>query len=145
MVYSVERLLKINQGPANLFADVLKPGSVVAVDDHTVKFTLSKTFAPFLSTVPAIMVLNSKVVEANLGNDDGQTYLATHVAGAGAYTLTSWDRGSQMTIDPQSQLLQGLRQRPDRRGALDHYQRRSHRALAGRLGRADHVLAVPIA
>ena len=32
VVYSVERLLKINQGPANLFAGVLKPGSVVAVD-----------------------------------------------------------------------------------------------------------------
>lgn len=34
VVYSVERLLKINQGPANLFASVLKPGSVVAVDPH---------------------------------------------------------------------------------------------------------------
>jgi peptide/nickel transport system substrate-binding protein len=32
VVFSVERLLKINQGPANLFADVLKPGSVTAVD-----------------------------------------------------------------------------------------------------------------
>ncbi len=50
VVYTFERLLKINQGPANLFADVLKPGSVTAVDDHTVKFTLAKTFAPFLAT-----------------------------------------------------------------------------------------------
>ena len=32
VVYSVERLLKINQGPANLFAGVLKAGSVEAVD-----------------------------------------------------------------------------------------------------------------
>ena len=98
VVYSVERLLKINQGPANLFADVLKPGAVTAVDAKTVKFTLSKTFAPFLTTVPAIMILNEKVVQANAGADDGQTYLATHVAGAGAYTLKSWDRGAQMTI-----------------------------------------------
>lgn len=108
VVYSVERLLRINQGPANLFADVLKPGAVTAVDDHTVKFTLSKTFAPFLATVPAIMVLNSKVVEANLGGDDGQTYLATNVAGAGAYTLTSWDRGSQMTIDRDPDYYKGF-------------------------------------
>ena len=42
VVFSFERLLKINQGPANLFADVLKPGAVVAVDDHTVKFTLEQ-------------------------------------------------------------------------------------------------------
>src|SRR5208282_754689 len=36
VVYSVDRLLKINQGPANLFAGVLKPGSVVAVDAKSV-------------------------------------------------------------------------------------------------------------
>ncbi len=98
VVFTFDRLLKINQGPANLFAGVLKPGSVAAVDDHTVKFTLSKTFAPFLATVPAVFILNSSVVQANAGSDDGQTYLATRVAGAGGYLLKSWDRGSQMTI-----------------------------------------------
>ena len=103
VVFSFERLLKINQGPANLFADVLKPGSVSAVDDHTVKFTLSKTYAPFLSTVPAVFILNSAVVTTNAGTDDGQGYLATHTAGAGGYLLKSWDRGSEMTIvrDPK--------------------------------------------
>ena len=98
IVYSVERLLRINQGPANLFADVLKPGSVEAVDPKTVKFTLSKVFSPFLSTVPAIRVINSKVVEANKGSDDAQGWLGTHVASAGAYTLKSWDRGTGMTV-----------------------------------------------
>ena len=67
VVYSVERLLKINQGPANLFAGVLKPGSVEAIDAKTVKFNLSKTFSPFLATVPAIRIVNSKVVKANAG------------------------------------------------------------------------------
>jgi peptide/nickel transport system substrate-binding protein len=98
VVYSVERLLKINQGPANLFAGVLKSGSVAAVDAKTVKFTLSKTFSPFLATVPAIRIVNSKLVTANAGADDGQTYLATHAAGAGPYTLKSWDRGTHMTL-----------------------------------------------
>ncbi len=108
VVYSVERLLRINQGPANLFAGVLEPGSVTAVDAKTVKFTLAKTFAPFLTTVPAIMVLNKDVVEANAGDDDGQTYLATNVAGAGAYTLKSWDRGSQMTITRNPDYYKGF-------------------------------------
>ena len=94
VVYSVERLLKINQGPANLFAGVLKSGSVVAVDPHTVKFTLSKTFSPFLATMPAIRIVNSKLVKANAGADDGQTWLATHVASAGPYKLKSWERGT---------------------------------------------------
>jgi peptide/nickel transport system substrate-binding protein len=98
VVYSVDRLLKINQGPATLFAGVLKSGSVTAVDDKTVKFVLDKTFSPFLTTVPAIFIVNSKVVKANEGSDDAQTYLASHVAGAGAYTLKDWDRGAKMTI-----------------------------------------------
>lgn len=98
VVYTVERLLKINQGPANLFAGVVAPGAVTAVDDKTVKFTLSKTFSPFLSTVPAVFILNSKMVKEHAGNDDGQTWLATNTAGAGAYSLKEWDRGAKMTI-----------------------------------------------
>ncbi len=98
VVYSFERLLRINQGPANLFAGVVESGNVVATDDRTVTFTLSKTFAPFMATVPALMIVNSAVVEANLGTDDGQTWLAANVAGSGAYLLESWDRGSRMVI-----------------------------------------------
>ena len=112
VVYSVERLLKINQGPANLFAGVLKPGSVEAIDPKTVKFTLLKTFSPFLATVPAIRIVNSKIVKANAGADDGQTYLSTHVAGAGPYTLKSWDRGSQMTIERDPNYYRGWGEGP---------------------------------
>jgi peptide/nickel transport system substrate-binding protein len=112
VVFSVERLLKIKQGPSNLFADVLKPGSVTALDAKTVKFTLSKTFSPFLSTVPAIRVLNAKLVQANAGSDDGQTYLATHTASAGAYKLKSWERGSQMTIERDPNYYRGWGEGP---------------------------------
>ncbi|HVX82877.1 MAG TPA: ABC transporter substrate-binding protein [Devosiaceae bacterium] len=112
VVYTFERLLKINQGPANLFADVLKPGSITAVDDHTVKFILSKTFAPFLATVPSVFILNSKLVEANKGSDDGQTYLSTHTAGAGGYLLKSWDRGAQMTITRDPKYYGGWNEHP---------------------------------
>jgi peptide/nickel transport system substrate-binding protein len=112
VVYSVERLLKINQGPANLFAGVLKSGSVVAVDAKTVKFSLEKTFAPFLATVPAIMIVNADEVKANEGTDDGQTYLADHVAGAGAYKLTSWDRGASMVISRNADYYGGWGEKP---------------------------------
>ncbi len=108
VIYSVERLLRINLGPANLFADVLAPGAVTALDAKTVKFTLAKTFAPFLTTVPAIMILNEEVVQANEGTDDGQTYLATNVAGAGAYSLKSWDRGAEMTITRNPDYYKGF-------------------------------------
>jgi len=98
VVYTFERLLRINQGPANLFAGVVESGSVTAPDARTVTFTLSKTFAPFMATVPALMILNQEVVEANAGSDDGQEWLAANVAGSGAYLLDSWDRGSRMII-----------------------------------------------
>ncbi|MDZ3934737.1 ABC transporter substrate-binding protein, partial [Escherichia marmotae] len=42
---SFERLLKIGQGPAEAFPKDLK---IDAPDEHTVKFTLSQPFAPFL-------------------------------------------------------------------------------------------------
>ena len=108
VIYSIERLLRINQGPANLFADVLTPGSVTAVDAKTVKFTLAKTFAPFLTTVPAIFILNADAVKPNEGADDAQTWLATNVAGAGAYSLKSWDRGAEMTITRNPDYYKGF-------------------------------------
>jgi peptide/nickel transport system substrate-binding protein len=123
VVYSVERLLKINQGPANLFAGVLKPGSVEAIDAKTVKFNLLKTFSPFLATVPAIRIVNSKLVKANAGNDDGQTYLATHVASAGPYTLKKLGPRHRDDDRTRSQLLSRLGRRADRRGSLRHHQR----------------------
>lgn len=112
VIYTVERLLRINLGPANLFADVLAPGSVTAVDAKTVKFTLSKTFAPFMTTVPAIFILNEAVVKTNEGADDGQTYLSTNVAGAGAYALKSWDRGAEMTITRNPDYYKGFLENP---------------------------------
>lgn len=99
VVYSVKRLLAINQGPSYLFQGVLGPDSVSAPDAHTVVFHLKKVFSPFLSTVPLILVVNSKVVQAHVTNNDwGQAYLADHEAGSGPYELTSWTRGSQMQL-----------------------------------------------
>jgi peptide/nickel transport system substrate-binding protein len=112
VVYSFERLLKINQGPANLFAGVVESGAVTAVDDTTVSFKLSKTFAPFMATVPALMIVNADVVEANKGEDDGQTWLADNVAGSGAYLLDSWDRGSQMIIKRHADYYGGFLDNP---------------------------------
>ncbi len=112
VAYSFERLLRINQGPANLFDGVVEPGALVAVDDHTVSFKLSKTFAPFMATVPALMIVNADLVAANLGSDDGQAWLADNVAGSGAYVLNSWDRGSRMVIKRYADYYGGFLDNP---------------------------------
>ena len=112
VVYSMERLQRINQGPANLFKGVLEPGSVTAVGPRTVKFTLSKTFSPFLATIPSLFILNADVVKENEGDDDGQTYLSTHVAGSGAYLLKAYDRGTGVTIVRNKDYFAGFGEKP---------------------------------
>jgi len=99
VVYSVKRLLAIDQGPSYLFKGVLGPDSVTAPDPHTVVFHLQKVFSPFLATVPLIFVVDSKTVQANeKAGDWGQAYVADHDVGSGPYMLQSWTRGSQMQL-----------------------------------------------
>lgn len=98
VVYSVNRLLTLNEGPAYLFADILEADNVRAVDDRTVEFTLSKVFSPFLSVTPLLLVINEDAVVTSDDDTWGEQYLAETPAGAGPYTLTNWSRGSEMVI-----------------------------------------------
>ena len=61
---SFERLLKIGQGPSEAFPKDLR---IEAVDDRTVKFTLSQPFAPFLYTLAndGASIINPAVLKAN--------------------------------------------------------------------------------
>lgn len=99
VVWSVERLMALNEGPSYLFADVLEAGSVTAVDERTVQFVLSKTYSPFLTTTPILFIVNSDLAIENSGGDEwAEGYIANNSAGAGAFYLDSWDRGAGMTI-----------------------------------------------
>lgn len=100
VVYSVERLLALGQGPSYLFQGVLEPGSVVALDDYTVQFTLSQVFSPFLGTVPLIFVVNEDEVRANeVDGDWGRGYVGENSVGSGPYRLQSWERGSRIVFE----------------------------------------------
>lgn len=100
VVYSVKRLLSLNEGPAFLFEGVLDVDSVSAVDDKTVQFKLNKVYSPFLTVTPILFVVNSDLAEENKTDADpwAADYLANNSAGAGAYMLDSWNRGANMTI-----------------------------------------------
>lgn len=100
VVYSVNRLMSINEGPAYLFEGVLDENSVTAVDSSTVQFKLNQSYAPFLTNTPILFVVNSELAEAQKSDSDpwSQDYLANNSLGAGAFMLDSWDRGSGMTI-----------------------------------------------
>lgn len=92
VVFSFDRMKALGQGLSYLFGNVQK---VEAVDAATVKFTLDKPFAPFMSTLTRLPIIDKKTVTANLGDgegemkDWGQAYLSTHAAGTGAYKVVS--------------------------------------------------------
>jgi peptide/nickel transport system substrate-binding protein len=86
-----------------MFAGILDPENVVAVDDTTVQFTLNQPFAPFLHAVTWIFVLNPAEVAANeVDGDSGQAWLVSNSAGSGPFTITRWEPGNlyEFTADP---------------------------------------------
>jgi peptide/nickel transport system substrate-binding protein len=90
VVYSAERLLRVGQGAAGLFTGVLSPGGTTALDPSTVQFTLDQPYGPFLDILTWLFIVNPAVVEANLGDDDGVTFLTSSAAGSGPYTIGRW-------------------------------------------------------
>ncbi len=92
--YSFDRILRINKGNVWMVAGVLDKSSVEAVDPQTVRMRLVSPFAPFLEVLPWLWVVNPKVVEANKGTDDAQTYLRDASAGSGAFRLKRVETGN---------------------------------------------------
>mgnify|MGYP000863206880 CR=1 FL=1 len=96
VVYSFDRLMAMGQGSASLFEG--RVASVEAVDDHTVKFTLSEPFAPFLAALSRLWIVDSKTVAEHYGEgtygefgDYAGPWLSQNSAGSGAYMVQSHD------------------------------------------------------
>ncbi|MGL4325083.1 MAG: ABC transporter substrate-binding protein, partial [Beijerinckiaceae bacterium] len=85
--FSFNRLIRLNKGNAWMIQGIVTDKSVEAVDAATVKITLAKPFAAFLQVLPWVWIVSQKQVEANVGADDGQTWLRTNVAGSGAFKV----------------------------------------------------------
>lgn len=94
VVFSFKRLMALGKGNSGLFADRVK--DVVAVDPHTVKFTLTGIYAPFLGAMVRLPIIDSKFlmskkVDGKYGEmgDYGEAYLNDHDAGSGAYMVVN--------------------------------------------------------
>ncbi|MBW8636125.1 ABC transporter substrate-binding protein [Hoeflea sp. WL0058] len=97
VVYTMKRLLALNEGPSYLFADLIEADAVKALDDRTVEITLNKVYSPFLTNTPLILVVNSDLL-AEQDGEWAETYLGDNSAGAGPYQLDNWTRGAQMML-----------------------------------------------
>ncbi|MGH8435608.1 MAG: ABC transporter substrate-binding protein [Pseudomonas sp.] len=93
--YSLDRMLRLNKGPAWMFSGIMSAEDAVSViNTNTVKIKLNKPFAAFLQVMPWFFVVNPKEVEANKGTDDGQTYLRNKLAGSGPFRLKRNEQGN---------------------------------------------------
>lgn len=97
--YSFTRAIDIGKSAAGQFKKVISKDSFEIVDDHTIKITLEKPFAPFIKTLGTVFanIVNPKLAE-NHGDDLGESYLADKGYGSGPYILESWDRGQKMVL-----------------------------------------------
>jgi peptide/nickel transport system substrate-binding protein len=86
VVWSYQRMLNVKKGPAAAFLPVLDPSSVTAPDARTVVFRLKKPYAPFVAATPLVAIVNRRLIEPNIkDNDWGQAWLASNAAGSGSY------------------------------------------------------------
>lgn len=115
--FSMDRTLAINAGYSWLWADLID--SVKVADKYAIVFTLKKPFAPFLSTLPWLAVVNKAAVLEHkkpgpFGDfgDYGQDWLLNADAGSGAYTFKSWTRGSEIAFERFPDYFKGWRSNP---------------------------------
>jgi len=91
VVFSFDRMVALGQGLSYLFADRVR--SVEALDGRTVRFTLDGPYAPFLSSLARLPIVDRALVMDNLADgegemgDWGQAFLSANAAGSGAYRV----------------------------------------------------------
>ena len=88
VVYSFNRLLKLGKAPSGAFRPVLKPENVTAVDNRTVRLVLNKPYAPMLSAIPMVSIVNQRAIAPHVKDGDwGTAWLSSNSAGSGAYSI----------------------------------------------------------
>ncbi|MDA7948559.1 MAG: ABC transporter substrate-binding protein [Hyphomicrobiaceae bacterium] len=100
VVYSFQRLLKMGKGPSSVFRGVLLPENVKAVDDRTVRFKLEAPYAPFLSTMPLVSIVNPRQIEKHVKDGDfGEAWLSANDAGSGPYKVNPETYQQRVRLD----------------------------------------------
>ncbi|TME29104.1 MAG: ABC transporter substrate-binding protein [Chloroflexi bacterium] len=145
VVYSFQRVLKLNKSPAFLFTDIaqLKDTSIKASDPSTVVISLPKTASPqgFLAVLTFTIgsVVDSKEVKTKeSGGDSGSTYLLDHSLGSGAYVIDHWTKNSEVQLKANTQY--GGSPKPALSGVLvKHVPEQTNQQFALERGDADIV------
>lgn len=92
VVYTFNRAMELQGPPTYRWEGIVD--SVETLDEFTVQFTLNQPFAPFIGTLTQLYIINPATVEANLGDDFGQSYLKETAAGSGPFVQGRWEIGN---------------------------------------------------
>ncbi|WP_428928904.1 ABC transporter substrate-binding protein [Marinibacterium sp. SX1] len=99
VVYSFDRLMALGQGPSSLFEG--RVAGIEAVDDSTVKITLTEAFAPFLASLVQLSVVDSTLArEHEVDGDHASAWLSETSAGSGAYVIKEHDPQIETVMVP---------------------------------------------
>jgi peptide/nickel transport system substrate-binding protein len=115
VAFTMDRLLKIGRGWAYLFKGRVEKSE--AVDKYTVKFTLTKPFGPFLSTLVRLYVMCKEDVMAHLVTpgsydefgDFATTWLQTADAGTGPYKVREVKQGEYVLLEQFAEYFNGFK------------------------------------
>lgn len=119
VVYSYQRTMEINEGPAWMLEGFVDPENIKAIDEHTVEFTLNKPYSAFLSFLPWWYIVNPAVVEANAKDGDmGKGYLLENAAGSGPYKLERFEQGTAYVLARNEDYWKGFPYDDDRMGGV---------------------------
>lgn len=94
VAYTLDRLKRLGTGVASLIDGY---DSTTVTDDTHLTVNLSKPNTLLLSSLSKVYIVNSALVQANAGADDGQAWLQSHDAGSGPYVLG--DQSQAVVID----------------------------------------------
>jgi len=110
VVYSLDRIATAGIGAASFLTDY---ASATAVDDTHVTITLARPNTTFLGALSKIYVVNSAVVEQNVGTDNAQAWLAANAAGSGPYILQDYTQATSVKMSLNADYWAYDADRPD--------------------------------
>lgn len=90
---------RLQAAHANVLNDLGPFDHAEVVDDHTVNLHLSEPYGPFLSALSRIYIVNKKLVEPHMGDDNARQWLSVNEAGSGPYTVNSYDPTEAVVLD----------------------------------------------
>lgn len=97
--YSVDRFLGINEGYSSLIGAVLDTEKVTVEGDYEVRMELNEVYAPFLSVLSLLFIVDKDFIESEASDEWGEDVLDDQDAGSGPYELGELERASHLVFD----------------------------------------------